>query len=123
MKHKNPIGRPTVITQDVILKLEEAFSFGCTDLEACFYAGISKTPFYNWLAENPDFKERKEALKQWPVMVARKSVMEGCARDYKLALEYLKHKKSDEFNTKQNLNVDGSLNVNVVKFCDQEDGA
>ena len=68
---KSNAGRPTVMTDEVILKLEEAFIVGCTDLEACCYADVSKSSLYKYCEENPEFSERKETLKNQPVMKAR----------------------------------------------------
>lgn len=42
-KKKHPGGRPTVMTDQVIQKLVDAFSWGATDLEACAVADISQT--------------------------------------------------------------------------------
>ena len=71
---KNAGGRPTVMTPEVIRKLEDAFSWGCTDLEACCNANIGKTSLYEYCDRNPDFAERKEVLKNQPVMKARRVV-------------------------------------------------
>jgi len=70
-------GRPTVITEEVIRKLESAFVAGCTDLEACCYADISKTALYEYCQKNDAFAERKETLKNQPVMQARFIVQES----------------------------------------------
>lgn len=72
-----PAGRPTVIDNDAIRKLEEAFLLGCSDLEACLFAGIGKTAFYNYKKDNEEFAERVEILKSNPVMKARKVVMDA----------------------------------------------
>ena len=71
---KKPVGRPLIVTPAVIQKLEEAFSWGCTDLEACCNADISKSTLYNYCEANPKFMERKEVLKNQPVMKARRVV-------------------------------------------------
>ena len=63
MAKKSNAGRPTVMTKDTIAKLEEAFKCGASDLEACFYADISKDSLYNYQKKHPEFIERKEALK------------------------------------------------------------
>ncbi len=115
-KGKHPGGRPTVITPEVLSKLEYAFSRDCTDTEACFYAGISEAAFYHYQLEHPEFKERKEALKSKPVMQAREVVIDGIVgkpaeidpetrkiirgeipANPELALRYLERKKKDEF--------------------------
>ena len=70
----NAVGRPLIMTPGVIQKLEDAFSWGCTDLEACCNADISKSTLYNYCDANPKFMERKEILKNQPVMKARRVV-------------------------------------------------
>jgi hypothetical protein len=59
------------MTEACIAKLEEAFLHGCTDTEACLYADISRTAFYDYIERTPEFTDRKETLKQSPVMRAR----------------------------------------------------
>jgi hypothetical protein len=94
-------GRPTVMTPDVLRKLEHAFAIGCTDLEACLYANIGKSTLYDYQNENPEFLERKEILKINPVLKARTNVMasieSGDINDSKWLLE---RKKKDEFSVK-----------------------
>jgi len=65
------MARPTKITTEVIQKLEDAFIAGCTDLEACCYADISKTALYDYCKKNDAFAERKETLKNKPLMQSR----------------------------------------------------
>lgn len=64
-------GRPTKMTDDTVRKLEEAFTMGCTDVEACLFAGITKPTLYDYCAANPGFSDRKEALKTMPAVKAR----------------------------------------------------
>lgn len=64
-------GRPTKMTDDTVRKLEEAFAMGCTDAEACLYAGIVKQTLYDYCALHPDFSDRKEMLKTSPAIKAR----------------------------------------------------
>lgn len=65
------VGRPTKMTEEVVSKLEHAFSLGCTDLEACVYADISKHTLYRYEKDTPEFSDRKEVLKTNPFMKAR----------------------------------------------------
>lgn len=105
-------GRPTKMTELTLKKLEEAFAMGCSDTEACLYADISHQTLYTYQGDNPEFLERKNKLKETPVLLARQSVLNGMREDPKLAMDYLKNKRSDEFNTKQN--VDSNQNVKIV---------
>jgi hypothetical protein len=93
-------GRPTVMTPTTLQKLEEAFSFGCTDEEACFFAGICKQSLYNFQKENEDFLDRKEVLKSRPVLLARQSVINGIKDNPNLAFKFFESKQSNEFNKK-----------------------
>lgn len=111
----NSVGRPTVMTQEVVNKLEYAFSIGCSDLEACFYADISKQTLYNYQAKNPEFIDRKERLKENPTFLARATLVNGVKSDPDLALKYLERKKKDEFSLRvENENKNTSTNQNTV---------
>jgi len=68
-------GRPTKMTPETVNKLEEAFLLGCTDEEACLFAGISKPTMYAYQNGNEDFLNRKEVLKQNPFLQARRVQM------------------------------------------------
>lgn len=103
----NEVGRPTIMTPETIAKLEEAFMMGCGDLEACLFADISKTTLYNYQQDNPEFVERKEKLKENPILLARGSVVRKLNEDPDLALKFLERKKKDEFSLKSDLNIGG----------------
>ncbi len=96
-------GRPTVFSGEVLQLLEDAFKLGCTDEESCLNADISTSSLYNYQKENPEFLERKKLLKETPVFIARKSVVDGLRNDSRLALMYLERKKKGEFSVKQEL--------------------
>lgn len=97
---KKKVGRPLFDGKDeaeVVRLLNEAFALGCTDLEACLYADIGKTAFYKYQDSHPEFAERKELLKQRPVLQARDSLIREMRHDGALALKFLERKKKDEF--------------------------
>lgn len=93
------MARPTKLTKTVVKKFEEAFVLGASIEEACFYADITKQTYYNWKDENPELLDRFEALKQSPVLKARKAVVEGLEGNPNLALRYLERKLKGEFGT------------------------
>ena len=84
----------------VLQKLEEAYALDCTDEEACFYADISPAALYAYQKKNPKFLERKHALKQNPVLIARKTVVDKLPGDADLSLKYLERKKKSEFSVR-----------------------
>jgi hypothetical protein len=56
-------GRPTVMTKEVLQKLEQAWNIGATDRIACASAGIAESTLYNYLVEHPEYVEVKEHCK------------------------------------------------------------
>ena len=90
-------GRPTIMTPEVIEKLEEAFAWGCTDIEACLWADIGEKTLYNYQEKTPGFVQRKERLKQTQILKARQSISSAMKRDPNLALKYLERKAKAEF--------------------------
>ena len=92
----NPVGRPTKVTPEVILKLEQAFSIGCNDLQACAYSEISTQTYYSFLKKQPEFLDRVKALKERPLLKAKKTVFDNL-NDPANARWYLEKKQRDEF--------------------------
>ena len=122
-KKKHPGGRPTKMTALVVKKLEEAFMLGCSDLEACLYAEISKQTLYNYQDKFPEFVDRKQLLKENPCMLARVKVIEGIKEDYNLAFNYLKSKKSEEFTEKRSIEVSGTIGLSqAMDQAEQDNG-
>lgn len=88
-------GRPVVVDKDVLHKLEEVFALGGTDTEACLYANISTSTLYNYQNANPDFLERKNELKQTPVLLARQTVVKSLKTDVNSAWRMVERKDPD----------------------------
>lgn len=108
-KPKKRRGRPSVITPEIIDKLDYAFALGCTDKEACALADISQSAFYNYLDKHADYKERKEALKLKPILKAKKANNDLIESGDPVHIRwYLERKKADEFSTKAEVNIDTS---------------
>lgn len=123
-------GRKTIMTPEKLLLLEQAFSLGCSDLEACLHADIGKTTLYNFQNEHPEFVERKQMLKEKLVLKARTVIAEALnKKDENTARWYLEKKKKDEFSNRTELTgVDGEslvmpsvINVTPVKAKGEDD--
>lgn len=97
-------GRPTVITDDVLHKLEEVFALGGTDKEACFYADIAPATLYKYQEKHPEFVERKAALKEKPVLLARQTVVKSLQTDVNSAWKMLE-RKDPEMNPKTSVDI------------------
>lgn len=112
MERENQVGRPRAITPKILDKLEEAFKLGCTNREACFYADIGESTFYDFVKDNPEFSEKISMWKEYEKIKARMVVHKALEHgDKDMAKWYLERKAKDEFSTKQE--VDGKFNINI----------
>jgi hypothetical protein len=112
---KNKGGRPTKMSKETITKLEEVFALGGSDSEACFYANISKQTLYNYQKEHPEFVDRKEALKEKPILKARQTVVKALD-DPKDAQWFLERKRKEEFSLRQELTGAEGESLDPIKI-------
>ena len=77
---------------------------GCTDKEACLFAGIGITTLHLYQQHTPDFTDRKNILKQNPILTARKTVIREIGKDVKTAQWYLERKARSEFGNQVEIN-------------------
>ncbi len=111
----NPMGRPTKMTPETVKKLEEAFAIGASDGEACFYADISRETLNNYQQVNPQFLDRKNALKERPVLLARQTVIKAIESDPLTARWYLERRRKNEFASRQELTgADGERIIPIL---------
>lgn len=119
MSTENTGGRPTVMTPDVLQKLEYAFSLGCSDRKACLYAGIAESTLYNYQQDNPAFLERKAALKEQQVLKARTVIDNALSTgDVATARWLLERKCKEEFSARTEIEPLAPL-VKYVTVQDQ----
>ena len=76
-RKKNLAGRPTVMTEPVVSKLEVAFCVGASVTEACLVAGISRESYYVFVRENPDYSDRFKQLQQKTILAAKKRIADA----------------------------------------------
>lgn len=97
--HENKWGRPTKMTKVAVQKLKEAFKLWSTTQEACSYAKISKTTFYDWKKKDIEFSDEIDNIKvyltlQCKITIAKKII----DWDVKTSIWYLERKAPKEFN-------------------------
>lgn len=90
-------GRPTVMTQEVVKKLEEAFAYDATVEEACLLAGISAKTYYNFIEVEKDFLQRVEELRHGATLMLRRTFLIDAINNPDNALKYLERKVKKEF--------------------------
>ena len=100
-KNKNLGGRKSIVTPQVVAKLDFAFAKGLTDQQASDYAGISKDCLYDHCKRNPGYSHQKESLKGNLAIRAKillaESIENGNVTDAKWLLE---RKLKEEFSTR-----------------------
>jgi hypothetical protein len=69
-------GRPTDLTDVTVSKLVGAFQRGYTDIKACEYAEISRTTFYRWIKNDPEFSNTITHAKNFWIQEAGENITE-----------------------------------------------
>ena len=119
-KSKNQVGRPRAIQEKQLQQWKEAFLMGCTNREACLYADVCESTFYDFLKDYPEYSEKIDIWKNYEKVKARMVVHKALDKgDREMAKWYLERKAKDEFSTKQE--VDATVNNKVVIIDDLPD--
>jgi hypothetical protein len=112
------LGRPTVMTPETIAKLEQGFMAGLSDREASLYANIAPSTLYAYCAENLEFSERKELLKEQTKMWAKLNVDEGIRKGNSDISKWFLERRDPDFKPKQETDNKGQVTINIVRFED-----
>ena len=105
------------IHPEKLTKLEQAFAIGCTDEEAIGYAEISRMQLNYYEKLNPEWKERKQRLKDTPILKAKQTIVNKLDESYGNAIDYLKRRKRDEFGDNMDVTTGGKpLRSNTIIF-------
>lgn len=117
----NEEGKFTKLTPETVNKLEEVFALDGTIEEACLFADISRTTYYNWIKDNEEMEERFNILRQSPFLKARRTIVKSLDNP-QYAFEYMKRKKKNEFSERQEMTgAEGKeLQPVLVKFIGDE---
>ena len=99
------VGRKTVMTDDVLRKLEETAALDASVPEMCFYAGIHQDTYYDYCKKNPKFSERIKDLRSRPILLARQRIIKGIQESYGNAMDYATRKAKAEFSSKQEVDI------------------
>ena len=102
-------GRPPIVDNKVLQKMQHAFALDCTVEEACIFSGISTKTYYNFVDECPDFLHTVELLRNIPFLLARQTIVDGIMNNYAQAMDYMSRKRKMEFSHKLELSHDGGI--------------
>jgi len=114
------MGRPTVMTEQVLEALRQAFLIGATNVEAAHYAGITEKTLYNYIEKNPEYLQTIDALKSEPILKAKQTIAKSLG-DVKSAQWYLERRAKKEYGNNVDLTSDGDkLQAVLVKFVGED---
>ena len=109
------VGRPSVMTDEVLQKLKEAFLMGCSDVEACLFAGIASSTLYEYQNKNPEYSEQKAEWKKNPLLRARKNIYDKIIKgDIETSKWYAERKGKEEFSTRQEVTGEEGTPVQII---------
>jgi len=115
-------GRPTVMTPEVIEKIEEELKNGATLAQASFLADISLKTLYNYFSDNPDFKERCELLQGLVSYRARVNIRKKIEAGDIDTSKYWLDRKDKEFKPKSDMTTDDNpVQPVLVQFLNDND--
>ena len=110
-KYKGP-GRPTILSEEIVSKLEYCAAIRATITETCSYAGIARQTYYRWLEENSELSDRLDDLREKPFITARKTVIDNLS-EVPTAFKFLEKVKPEEFADSLNLRHSGYVGGEV----------
>jgi len=106
------------MTEATVGKLEAAFAIDCSIIEACAFADINTSTYYEWIKNNPELSHKFERLKHNPILRAKDSVFQGLKGNPELALKYLKSKAPKEFGDTLQVETK-SVHLSIVKIVNE----
>ncbi len=94
----NKVGRPSVMNEDTVRKLEAALCSGFSVTASCHFAGISTSSFYEHKALDNDFATRMKMSEDWATYRARQVILQAIDRgEVKVAMWFMERKARAEF--------------------------
>lgn len=113
-------GRPSIMTQEILDKLRQAFLIGATNEEACGFAGIGVKTLYNYFEKEPEFVQQVADWKNDPILEAKNTIVKNIKRDTNVAKWYLERRAKAEYGNNVDITTDGEkLSPILVKFIDE----
>lgn len=94
-------GRPTVISDRVVRKLEAALRDGFNVSEACLVSGVSRSVYYERKASDSVFADKMELAQKYVTIRAKKVVVQAIDDgNFNAAKWWLEHRERDEFGSR-----------------------
>lgn len=91
-------GRPSVVNEDMLRKLEVFIASGMSVSASCYMAGLSKSTYYEHKELDKEFADRMRMAEEWATFRARQIILQAIDNgDTACARWYLERKARFEF--------------------------
>ena len=107
-------GRKCAITPEVTELLKEALSVGASKKDACAYAGISHTPFYEKINADPEFAEEMMRARRAGITTHLKFI--AADKDWRARAHLLAIFDRERYSVRQKHEHSGNVTVSVADF-------
>lgn len=113
-KFYNKVGRPSVITEEVVVKLIAAFQNGLSDTTACKYAKISRDSYYERRKKDNEFADKMDDAKNFLKLLAGNRLVQilksGSDSDAIPLIKFILEKlETDQFGKKDGLTINQKI--------------
>ena len=97
----NNTGRPTVMDEVTVQKLEQALRDGFSVERACYLSGVGRSTFYDHCNSDSDFADKMYLAQEWATERAKQVVIQAIDDgNLKAAQWWLERKAHQEFGAK-----------------------
>lgn len=121
-KWREAIGKKmTKLTPEVVTKLKEAFAIGATISQACYYAEIAESTYYDWVKKNEVLSEEFATMRSKLPLAAKHNIAQAIHnRDLGLSRWMLERKEVDEYGERLKIEHSGNIDSGGVHSEDKE---
>lgn len=112
---KKKTWRPTVMTPEVVAKLEELFSWNSSVKTACSMAGISPNAYYDEYNANAEFRNKMEKAQSFVDTMADRTIAKAIRDGDVSTSKRYKEKTDERYKTKP-------TQINMQQETDQNNG-
>jgi hypothetical protein len=115
------VGRTSKLTPEVVKKLEEAASIDASVSQTCYYAGISRKTYYEWMKNNPELSDRLDDLRERRPLQANRNITAAIeAGDLAISKWELEKKEPEKYGDKIKIEHSGSIMSGDVAHPEDE---
>jgi hypothetical protein len=95
---KAKVGRPPIMQENIMRKLEAAISAGFNVSVSCHLSGISRSTYYEYMAYDKEFSDRMKYAEEITTYRARQVILSEIEKgSFKAACYWLERKARVEF--------------------------